>query len=392
MSEKYIKNTVINFGPQHPAAHGVLRLVLELDGELVQRAEPHIGLLHRGTEKLMENKTYMQGLPYLDRLDYVCPLSYEHGFVLAIEKLLGTDVPIRAQYLRVLLLELTRVNNHLFVIAASGLDAGAMTPFVWAMEEREKIVEIFEKISGARFHMNYIRPGGVAKDISDDVFQDIKDFLKQFQPVFKDMLDLLLHNRIFKQRAVDISVVSKEKALDYGFTGPNLRASGIAWDLRKSQPYEIYENLDFDVVCGEKGDNYDRVLVRVGEIEESIKLINQCIDQIPDGAIKVEDSKIAPPLRANMKTSMEALIHHFKIFSEGIVVPKGSTYMAVEAPPGEFGVYLISDGSNKPYRVKLRATGFAHLQVLKYLMPGYQLADIPATIGTLDVVFGEIDR
>lgn len=392
MSEKHIKNTVINFGPQHPAAHGVLRLVLELDGELVQRAEPHIGLLHRGTEKLMENKTYLQALPYLDRLDYVSPLAYEHGFVLAIEKLLNANVPIRAQYIRVLLLELTRINNHLFVIGASALDAGAMTPFVWAMEEREKIIEIFEKVSGARFHMNYFRPGGVAKDIPQQVFEDIKDFLEQFKPNYKDTLDLLLENRIFKQRSVDISVVPKEKALDYGFTGPNLRASGVAWDLRKAQPCEVYSRLDFDVICCENGDNYDRVLVRVAEIEESIKIINQCIDQIPDGPVKTDDYKVAPPLRADMKTSMEALIHHFKIFSEGIVVPKGSTYVGVEAPSGEFGVYLVSDGSNKPYRVKLRATGFAHLQVLKYLMPGYQLADVPATLGTLDVVFGEIDR
>ncbi len=386
------RNISINFGPQHPAAHGVLRLVLEMDGEVVERADPHIGLLHRGTEKLIEHKTYLQALPYFDRLDYVSPMAQEHAFALAVEKLLKCEIPIRAKYLRVVFCEFTRILNHLLNITTFALDVGAMTPLLWMFEEREKILEFYERASGARFHSAYIRPGGIAKDIDDKLVEDMYTFLETFPKALADMEGLISENRIFKQRLVNIGVVSAKEALDWGFSGPMLRASGVPWDLRKAQPYEIYDELEFDIPIGKHGDCYDRYLVRVEEIKQSMKIIKQCLDKLPVGPIKTLDHKIASPSRAEMKASMEALIHHFKLYTEGHHVPEGETYTAVEAPKGEFGVYLVADGTNKPYRCHIKAPGFAHLQALDYISRGHMLADVVAIIGSMDIVFGEIDR
>ena len=387
-----IKNFTINFGPQHPAAHGVLRLVLEMDGEVVERADPHIGLLHRGTEKLIEHKTYLQALPYFDRLDYVSPMCQEHCFALAIEKLLGCNIPLRAKYLRVMFDELTRILNHTLNVTTQALDIGAMTPLLWMFEEREKILEFYERASGARFHSAYIRPGGVHQDIPRGMEEDILAFCDGFGQIIDDVEGLLTENRIWKQRTVDIGVISAEDAEAWGFSGPMLRGSGVAWDLRKSQPYEIYDQLDFKVAIGKNGDCYDRYLVRMEEMRQSLHLIRQCIEKMPQGEVMTDDVKIAPPRRALMKESMEALIHHFKLYTEGFHVPAGDTYTAIEAPKGEFGVYLLADGSNKPYRCKIRAPGFAHIQALDFLSKGHMLADVSAIIGTLDIVFGEIDR
>ncbi len=382
----------INFGPQHPAAHGVLRLVLELDGEVVERADPHIGLLHRGTEKLIEHKTYLQALPYFDRLDYVAPMCQEHAFALAVEKLLGLSVPLRGQYLRVLFAELSRIMNHILNLTTYAIDVGAMTPLLWGFEEREKIMVFCERATGARLHANYFRPGGVHQDVSEELLNDIQDFISAYPKSIDDMERLLTDNRIFKQRTVDIGVVTKDQALDWGFSGPMLRASDVAWDLRKSQPYDVYASLDFDVPVGKHGDCYDRYLVRVAELRQSVKLVRQCLDQMPSGPVMTENRKVAPPPRAEMKQSMEALIHHFKLYSEGYHVPEGETYTAVEAPKGEFGVYLVSDGSSKPYRCKIRAPGFAFLQGLDFMSKRHMLSDIAAIIGSMDIVFGEIDR
>ncbi len=387
-----IKNMTLNFGPQHPAAHGVLRLVLEMDGEVVDRADSHIGLLHRGTEKLIEHKTYMQAVPYFDRLDYVSPMSQEHAFALATEKLLGCEVPIRAQYIRVLFCEISRLLNHILNITTQALDVGAMTPLLWMFEEREKMMEFYERASGARLHANYFRPGGVAKDLPDGLLEDISEFIEHFPKIMDDVEGLLTENRIFKQRLVDIGVVTKAEALDWGFSGPMLRGSGVPWDLRKSQPYEVYNELDFDIPVGKNGDCYDRYLVRMEEMRQSIKIIKQVIERMPQGSIKTADRKISPPPRAQMKESMEAMIHHFKLFTEGYKVPAGEVYAAVEAPKGEFGVFLVSDGGSKPYRCRIKAPGFAHLQGLDFMTKGHMLADVVAVIGSLDIVFGEIDR
>ena len=392
MAETEIKNYTFNFGPQHPAAHGVLRLVLEMDGEVCERADPHIGLLHRGTEKLIEHKTYLQALPYFDRLDYVSMMAQEHCYSLAVEKLLGCDVPLRAQYIRVLFCEITRVLNHLLQIATNGLDIGAMTPFLWMFEEREKLMEFYERVSGARLHAAYIRPGGVHQDLPAGIMDDILAWADGFPPVLDDVEGLLTDNRIWKQRNVDIGVVTPEQAFDWGFTGIMLRGSGVAWDLRKAQPYDVYEGMDFDIPVGKNGDCYDRYLLRLEEMRQSLRIIAQCIAEMPDGPVVVADNKIAPPRRAEMKQSMEALIHHFKLYTEGYRVPAGETYTAVEAPKGEFGVYLISDGTNKPYRCKIRAPGFAHLQGLDFMTKGHQLADLVACVATMDIVFGEVDR
>ncbi|GFQ91006.1 NADH-quinone oxidoreductase subunit D [Trichonephila clavata] len=387
-----LKTMMLNFGPQHPAAHGVLRLVLEMDGEVVERADPHIGLLHRGTEKLIEHKTYLQALPYFDRLDYVSPMSQEHAYSLCVEKLLQCEVPIRAKYLRVLFCELTRILNHLLNVSSQALDVGAMTPLLWLFEEREKILEFYERASGARFHAAYIRPGGIAADVPEGLIEDIAKFIEQFPKYIDDVDELLTENRIWKQRTVGISEISIKQALDWGFSGPMLRAAGLAWDLRKSHPYEIYDQLDFDIPIGQNGDCYDRYLVRMAEIRQSVSLVKQCIEKMPGGPIKTEDRKISSPPRAEMKKSMEALIHHFKLYSEGYHVPKGEAYTAVEAPKGEFGVYIVSDGTNRPYRCRIRAPGFAHLQALDFMAKGHMLADVAAIIGSLDIVFGEIDR
>ena len=387
-----LKNMTLNFGPQHPAAHGVLRLILEMDGEIVERADPHIGLLHRGTEKLMEHKTYLQAVPYLDRLDYVSPMCQEHAYALAVEKLLGCEVPLRAQYIRVMFSEITRLLNHIMNITTQALDVGATTPLLWLFEEREKMLEFYERASGARFHSAYFRPGGVARDIPAGLLEDISAFLDQFPKYLDDSESLLTENRIFRQRMVDIGVVSPEEALDWGFTGPMLRGSGIAWDLRKSQPYDVYDKMEFEIPVGKNGDCFDRYLVRLREMRESIIIIRQCIEQMPTGPIKTLDRKVAPPPRAEMKRSMEALIHHFKLYTEGYHVPKGESYGAVEAPKGEFGVYIVADGTNKPYRARLRAPGFAHLQGLDFMTKGHMLADVVTIIGTMDIVFGEVDR
>ena len=392
MSEQKIKNMTMNFGPQHPAAHGVLRLVLEMDGEVVERSDPHIGLLHRGTEKLIEYKTYIQATPYFDRLDYVAPMNQEHAYCLAIEKLMGVEVPKRAQYIRVLYAEIGRILNHILNLTAFALDVGAMTPLLWGFEEREKLMEFYERACGARLHANYFRPGGVAADLPAGLLDDISDWAEQFETFMKDFDRVLVGNRIFKQRTVDIGIVSAEEALDWGFTGPNIRASGLAWDLRKSQPYDSYEEFDFDIPVGKNGDCYDRFLVRFEEMWQSLKIIKQAIKNMPDGPVIVENNKVAPPSRAEMKRSMEALIHHFKLFTEGFHVPAGECYAAVEAPKGEFGVYLVSDGSNRPYRCKIRAPGFPHLQGIDFMSKGHMLADVVANIGSLDIVFGEIDR
>jgi NADH-quinone oxidoreductase subunit D len=392
MAETRLETFAINFGPQHPAAHGVLRLVLEMDGEVVERADPHIGLLHRGTEKLIEYRPYLQNIPYFDRLDYCSMLCQEHAYVLAVERLLGCEVPIRAQYIRVLFDEITRILNHLFNVTTMALDVGAMTPLLWMFEEREKLMGFYEAVSGARMHANYYRFGGVARDLPDGLEDQIAAWIDQFVPKLDDMDELLTENRIFKQRTVDIGIVKAQDALDWGFSGPMLRASGIPWDLRKAQPYEVYDRMDFLVPVGKNGDCYDRYLVRMAEIRESLKIMRQCLEQMPKGPVRVQDYKIAPPPRALMKSSMEALIHHFKLYTEGVRVPAGEVYAAVESGKGEFGVYLVSDGTNKPYRCKIRSPGYVHLQALDFMSKGHQLADVVAIIGSLDIVFGEIDR
>jgi len=390
--ETQIKPFTMNFGPQHPAAHGVLRLVLEMEGEIVERADPHIGLLHRGTEKLIEHKTYVQAVPYFDRLDYVCPMNQEHAFALATEKLLGITVPERGQYIRVLFCELGRILNHILNITTFALDVGALTPALWGFEEREKGMEFYERVCGARLHANYFRPGGVHQDMPAGLAEDMLEWVEDFPKFLDDLDNLLTGNRIFKQRTVDIGTVTKEEAMDWGFSGPMLRGSGVAWDLRKAQPYEVYEKMEFDIPVGNTGDCYSRYLVRMAEMRESLKIMKQAIEQMPDGPVKVDDRKVAPPSRAEMKTSMEAMIHHFKLYTEGYHVPAGETYAAVEAPKGEFGVFLVSDGSNKPYRCRIRAPGFAHLQAFDFMSKGHMLADAVSIIGSLDVVFGEIDR
>jgi len=386
------QNFTLNFGPQHPASHGVLRLILELDGEVVERADPHIGLLHRGTEKLIEYKTYLQAIPYFDRLDYVSPMCQEHAFALAVEKLLGLEIPLRAKYIRVLFSEITRLLNHLLNISTMALDIGAMTPLLWGFEEREILMNFYERVSGARMHAAYFRPGGVHKDLPSGLTEDIAAFIERFPCVIDDLEKLLTDNRIFKQRTVNIGIVTSDQALDYGFSGPMLRASNVEWDLRRTQPYEVYDQMDFLVPVGKNGDCYDRYLVRMEEMRQSARIIKQCLEQLPEGPIKVKNYKVTPPPREEMKTSMEALIHHFKLYTEGYHVPKGETYTAVEAPKGEFGVYLVSDGSNKPYRCKIRPPSFAFLQALDLMSKGHMLADIPSIIGSLDIVFGEIDR
>ncbi|HEX6113218.1 MAG TPA: NADH-quinone oxidoreductase subunit D [Geminicoccaceae bacterium] len=392
MSEVTLQNYTMNFGPQHPAAHGVLRLVLELDGEVVDRTDPHIGLLHRGTEKLIEYRPYLQSVGYFDRLDYVSMMCQEHAYVLAIENLLGIEIPKRAQYVRVLYSEITRILNHLLNITTMALDIGAMTPLLWGFEEREKLMEFYERVSGARMHAKYFRPGGVHRDLPAGLEDDIRAWIASFPKVLDDIERLLNENRIFRQRTVDIGVVSADEAIDLGFTGPMLRASGVPWDLRKSQPYEVYELMDFDVPVGRHGDCFDRYLVRMAEMRESLKIMTQCLDQMPVGPIKIQDYKIAPPPRIELKRSMEALIHHFKLYTEGFHVPEGETYAAVEAPKGEFGVYLVADGTNRPYRCRVRASSFPHLAALEHMAKGHMLPDIPAIIGAMDVVFGEIDR
>jgi len=384
----------INFGPQHPAAHGVLRLVLELDGEVVERVDPHIGLLHRGTEKLMEARTYLQNIPYFDRLDYVAPMNQEHAFCLAIEKLLGATVPIRAQLIRVLYSEIGRILNHLLNVTTQAMDVGALTPPLWGFEEREKLMVFYERASGSRLHANYFRPGGVHQDLPPALIDDIDRWIDSFPATTKDLEALVTENRIFKQRNVDIGVVSRQQAIDWGFSGVMLRGSGVAWDLRKSQPYECYADLEFDVPIGKNGDCWDRYLLRMEEMVQSLRIMRQCIDRLrkTPGPVMVENNKIAPPRRAEMKRSMEALIHHFKLYTEGFHVPAGEVYACVEAPKGEFGVYLVSDGTNKPYRCKIRAPGFPHLQAMDWMNRGHMLADVSAILGSLDIVFGEIDR
>ena len=387
-----IERHSINFGPQHPAAHGVLRLILEMDGEVVERADPHIGLLHRGTEKLIEYKSYIQALPYFDRLDYCSPMAQEHAFALATEKLLGIEAPERAKWIRTLFSEITRVLNHLLNVTTYALDVGAITPSLWGFEEREKLMEFHEAASGARMHANYFRPGGVAKDLPAGLEDRIAEWAQTFPKFVDDLETLLSGNRIWKQRTVDIGVMSAEQALAWGFTGPCLRASGVPWDLRKSQPYEMYDQVDFKIAVGRNGDCFDRYLMRMGEMRESVSIIQQCLARMKPGPVKVQDRKFSPPSRGEMKRSMEALIHHFKLYTEGFHVPQGATYTAVEAPKGEFGVYLVSDGTNRPYRCKIRATGFAHLQAIEVMSRRHMLADAVAIIGSLDIVFGEIDR
>lgn len=386
------KSITLNFGPQHPAAHGVLRLILDLDGEVIGRADPHIGLLHRGTEKLIENKTYLQAVPYFDRLDYVSPMCQEHAFALSVEKLLKCDVPIRAKYIRVLFSELTRILNHCLNIATQALDVGATTPLLWLFEEREKIMEFYEQVSGSRMHSAYFRPGGVAQDLPYGLLEHIEKFVNNFPKILADTETLLTDSRIWKQRLVDVGIVTPEQAQEWGFSGPMLRGSCIPWDLRKSQPYEVYEKMNFDIPVGRNGDCYDRYLIRVEEMYQSIRIIKQCIREIPEGEVKSLDRKISAPPRVEMKHSMEALIHHFKLYTEGYSVPAGEVYSAVEAPKGEFGVYLVADGTNKPYRCRIKAPGFAHLQGLDFMSKGHMLADVVTIIGSLDVVFGEIDR
>ncbi len=387
-----IKTMTINFGPQHPAAHGVLRMVMEMDGEVVERIDPHIGLLHRGTEKLIEYKTYMQAIPYFDRLDYVSPMCQEHAFVLAAEKLLGIEPPRRGQFIRVMFDEITRLLNHLLNVPAYALDVGAMTPMLWAFEQRELLMEFYERVCGARLHAAYYRVGGVHQDMPAGMAEDIMAWTEQFPKHIDDMETLLTENRIFKQRSVDIGIVTAEDAMAWGFTGPMLRGSGVPWDLRKAQPYDVYGELDFDIPIGKNGDCYDRYLVRVEEMRQSLRIIRQCLEKMPDGPVLSEDGKVAPPKRGEMKHSMEALIHHFKLYTEGVHVPAGETYTAVEAPKGEFGVYLVADGTNKPYRCKIRAPGFAHLAAMDFMCKGHMLADSVAVLGSMDVVFGEIDR
>nr|YP_007890532.1 NADH dehydrogenase subunit 7 [Andalucia godoyi]AGH24026.1 NADH dehydrogenase subunit 7 [Andalucia godoyi] len=390
--EKRLKNFTMNFGPQHPAAHGVLRLVLELNGEVIQRADPHIGLLHRGTEKLIEYKTYLQALPYFDRLDYVSMMSQEQAYSLAVEKLLQCQVPLRAQYIRVLFGEITRLLNHLLAVTCHALDVGAMTPMLWGFEEREKLMEFYERVSGARMHAAYVRPGGVSQDLPLGLCDDLFTFAEQFSSRLDELEEMLTNNRIWRQRLVDIGIVSLDEAMAWGFSGVMLRASGLPWDLRKHQPYDAYHLVDFDVPVGTNGDCYDRYLIRVEEMRQSLRIIMQCLNQLPEGVVKVDDKKISPPSRSDMKQSMESLIHHFKLYSEGYSVPAGETYTAIEAPKGEFGVYLVSDGGNKPYRCKIKAPGFSHLQGLDMMSKGHMIADVVTIIGTQDIVFGEVDR
>lgn len=382
----------INFGPQHPAAHGVLRLVMDLDGERVERIDPHIGLLHRGTEKLIEHKTYLQSVPYFDRLDYVSPMNQEHAFALAVERILGIEVPKRGQYIRMLYCEIGRILNHLMNVCTQALDVGALTPITWGFEEREKLMIFYERACGARLHAAYFRPGGVHQDLPQDLLDDIDGFCDHFLTVLDDIEGLLTNSRIFKQRNVDIGIVSQEDVMNWSMTGVMARSAGLAWDLRRSQPYEAYSEMDFAVPIGKNGDCYDRYVMRMDEMRESVKIMRQCIANMPDGPVSSQDGKIVPPKRAEMKQSMEALIHHFKLYTEGYHVPEGEVYAAVEAPKGEFGVYLVGDGSNKPYRCKIRAPGFAHLHALDYLSRDHMLADVSAILGSLDIVFGEVDR
>jgi NADH-quinone oxidoreductase subunit D len=387
-----VDNHTINFGPQHPAAHGVLRLILEMDGEVVERADPHIGLLHRGTEKLIEYKTYMQAMPYFDRLDYVSPMCMEHSFALAQEKLLTIDVPERGKWIRTLFAEITRVLNHLLNITTYALDVGAITPSLWGFEERELLMEFYEAASGARLHSNYFRAGGVAKDLPAGLEDRMAAWADRFPSFIDELENLLTTNRIWKQRTVDIGIMTPEDALAWGFSGPPLRASGIAWDLRRSQPYDMYDQVEFNVPVGRNGDCYDRYLVRIAEMRESVSIVRQCLNKMRPGDVKVQDRKFSPPKRQEMKRSMEALIHHFKLYTEGYHIPAGATYTATESPKGEFGVYLIADGSNRPYRCKIRPTGYAFLQAIEHLSKRHMLADAVAVIGSLDIVFGEIDR
>ena len=388
-----IQNYTINFGPQHPAAHGVLRLVTELDGEIIERIDPHVGLLHRGTEKLIEYKTYQQALPYMDRLDYCSPLCMEHSYVLAVEKLLDIEVPLRAQYLRVFFAELTRICNHMLNLGSHVMDVGAMTPNLWMFEIREDCLGFFERMSGARMHHNYLRPGGVHQDVPLKLLTDIAEWLDTRLPrLFGDAISLVAENRIFKQRNVDIAIVSREDAVRWGFSGPMIRGAGIPWDIRKAQPYDAYDRVEFDVPVGTRGDCYDRFMVRVEEVWQSARIMKQCLAQMPDGPIASSDRKVVPPKRGEMKQSMEALIHHFKLYTEGFHVPAGEVYVATESPKGEFGIYMVSDGSNKPYRVKIRPTAFSHLQAMDFMSKGHMLADITAILGAMDIVFGECDR
>jgi NADH dehydrogenase (ubiquinone) Fe-S protein 2 len=387
-----LKNFTINFGPQHPAAHGVLRLILELDGEIVKRADPHIGLLHRGTEKLIEYKTYLQALPYFDRLDYVSMMAQEHTYSLAVEKIGNISIPRRAKVLRVIFAEITRLLNHLLSVGCHAMDVGAMTPFLWAFEEREKLMEFYERVSGARMHAAYIRPGGVSSDIPVGFLDDLYLFVNQFNLRITEIEEMLTGNRIWKERLVDIGIVDAKKAIDWGFSGVMLRGSGIAWDLRKTQPYEIYPEIDFSVPVGNSGDCYDRYMIRIEEMRQSLVILEQAINLISAGSIKTNDYKICPPSRSEMKNSMEAVIHHFKFFTEGTILPFGETYSATEAPKGEFGVYLISNNTDKPYRCKIKAPGFGHLQALNEMSKGHMIADVVTIIGTQDIVFGEIDR
>ncbi|MBB1247644.1 NADH-quinone oxidoreductase subunit D [Rhizobium sp. G21] len=396
MTEHNVRNFTINFGPEHPSAHGVLRLVLELDGEIVERVDPHIGLLHRGTEKLIESKTYLQALPYFDRLDYVAPMNQEHAYSLAVEKLLGLEIPMRGQLIRVLYSEIGRILSHIMNVTTQAMDVGAMTPPVWGFEEREKLMVFYERASGARMHAAYVRPGGVHQDIPEKLVEDIGNWCDPFIKTLDDIEGLLTDNRIFKQRNVDIGVISLEDALSWGFTGVLVRGSGAAWDLRRAQPYECYSDLEFDVAVGKNGDCYDRYLIRMFEMRQSARIMKQCVELLNGkhkiGPVSAIDGKVVPPKRGEMKRSMEALIHHFKLYTEGYHVPAGEVYAAVEAPKGEFGVYLVSDGTNKPYRCKIRAPGFAHLQAMDFLCKGHQLADVTAVLGSLDIVFGEVDR
>jgi len=387
-----IRNYTLNFGPQHPAAHGVLRLVIELEGEVVTKADPHVGLLHRGTEKLIEYKNYLQALPYFDRLDYVSMMAQEHGYSLAVENLLNIRVPLRAQYIRVMFSEITRILNHILATTTHAMDVGAITPFLWLFEERERLMDFYERVSGARLHAAYIRPGGVVYDLPIGLLEDINTFIRSFSKRLDEMEEMLTENRIWKQRLVNIGIVSAEEALNWGFTGVMLRGSGIPWDLRKNQPYEIYEELDWQIPVGTRGDCYDRYLIRMEEMRQSIRLIEQCLNNMPEGDSLLDNYKYTKPPRHEMKTNMEALIHHFKFFTQGFIVPKGETYTAIEAPKGEFGIYLVSDGSSKPYRCKIRAPGFVHLQGLDFMAKGHMIADVVTIIGTQDIVFGEVDR
>ena len=396
MTEHNVRNFTINFGPEHPSAHGVLRLVLELDGEIVERVDPHIGLLHRGTEKLIETKTYLQAVPYFDRLDYVAPMNQEHAFALAVEKLLGLEIPMRGQLIRVLYSEIGRILSHIMNVTTQAMDVGAMTPPVWGFEEREKLMVFYERACGARMHSAYVRPGGVHQDLPPELVDDIGKWCDPFLTVLDNIEGLLTDNRIYKQRNVDIGVVSLEDAFAWGFTGVMVRGSGAAWDLRRAQPYECYSDLEFDIPVGKNGDCYDRYLIRMQEMRESVKIMKQCVDLLSGkhriGPVSSLDGKVVPPKRGEMKRSMEALIHHFKLYTEGYHVPAGEVYAAVEAPKGEFGVYVVADGSNKPYRCKIRAPGYAHLQCMDFLCKGHQLADVTAVLGSLDIVFGEVDR